>query len=79
MKNNQNQITRDLLNQIKFISELANRLKDDTIDNLKVPDDNKYNFARIQNKTQIINDSIRLRRELNKFNKLLEDEFHPII
>ncbi len=53
--------------QIKFCKELMNRLAKSIDDNI----DEDSSWWGIRNRSQISNDIVRLRRELNTLNKLL--------
>ena len=60
--------TKQIKEQIKFCKELMLRLDNAVAENI---DAESLGWGGIRNHTQIINDSIRLRRELNALNKLL--------
>ena len=60
--------TKQIKEQIKFCKELMLRLDNAVAENI---DAESSWWSGIRNHTQIINDSIRLRRELNVLNKLL--------
>jgi hypothetical protein len=61
---------REIINQIAFCQELMDRLYDDCMKNLEYHADNKEYYS-IHKGTQLAQDSIRIRRELNKFNKMV--------
>ena len=63
MKDNRKQIKE----QVKFCSELMKRLELSVGENVGIDS----SWSGVHNHSQISNDVIRLRRELNKLNKLL--------
>lgn len=63
---------REIINQIAFCQELMNRLFDDCMKNLEFhTQDDNFKYYSVYKGTQMAQDSIRLRRELNKFNKMI--------
>ena len=59
---------KEILNQIKFCRELAERLEKDCKNNLETCTNDFYS---VPNHTSMKQDSMRIRRELNKFNKMI--------
>lgn len=63
---------REVLNQIKFCKELMERLYIDCLNNIeKTYEDMDEPLYTIDKGTVMAQDSIRLRRELNKFNQMV--------
>lgn len=62
---------QEIINQIAFCEELMNRLYQDCLDNLNNCSLNEVLQYGISHGTTMKQDSIRLRRELNKFNKMI--------
>ena len=62
---------KEATSQIKFCKDLMDRLKKDFDSNI----DEKSSWWGIKNHTQMQNDIIRLRRELNVLNKLLDTQY----
>lgn len=61
---------KEIINQISFCLELMDRLYHDCMKNLEHHVDNQEYYS-IHKGTQLAQDSIRIRRELNKFNKMV--------
>lgn len=62
---------REILNQIKFCKELMERLYIDCLNNIGEYKDMDEPVYSIYKGTTMAQDSIRLRRELNKFNQMI--------
>ena len=62
---------KEASSQIKFCNDLMTRLKKDFDSNV----DKESSWFGIKNHTQMQNDIIRLRRELNVLNKLLDTQY----